>query len=559
MPEQPTSLNAQDDQQPHDPQLPKRKHISLRRLFLGVFLIVLLLVTCVYVAAFWHEPDPSVDYLAKINAKALAVPEEDRAWPLYRELLIKYDVANMDPLPGYGPMRNPNYKPPSTTTQPAQSPATPSAASKPEPASTASTFDSFDDIWRKQEDTNPEFLTEVNLIPTSDSRWPQAKVELNKYTDLFEAIRQATRKKSLGLVLRHSYAGHDEYLSQQYKRSQPSEMLLEILLPFLSEARKFGRLLSADFHYAVQQQDWPRAMANLHALVGLKEQVNEQGLLLYKLVGSNMITIAHNNIEAVLREQSSELSPELLDQFYVFLQQSSPDIHIDSTEEIRVAKDYLQNLYAPNGRIAYKGILKLTEEGFVLPQVNSISSDRGRAGTVLKLILPWVVATTGSYQQMLDVVESQAKTGEKRAKENPWVLISTPGPAEVFRDKWQSDIRIEYQYWPLHFIGSSSFSDLALLSLWQVRSRAEALQTVIALEKFRRANERYPDTLAELVPAFIAKVPLDIATGGEMLYLIKDGKPVLYSRGSDGDDDKAAEDAYNIGSSLEGDWIIYPF
>lgn len=50
---QPTSPNPQDGQHQH---LPKRKHIKLRWLFLGAFVIAQLLVACVYVAAFWPEP-----------------------------------------------------------------------------------------------------------------------------------------------------------------------------------------------------------------------------------------------------------------------------------------------------------------------------------------------------------------------------------------------------------------------------------------------------------------------------------------------------------------------
>lgn len=141
---------------------------------------------------------------------------------------------------------------------------------------------------------------------------------------------------------------------------------------------------------------------------------------------------------------------------------------------------------------------------------------------------------------------------------DPWVIVNTPGPNEAFKKKWQTDVGFLYQFWPI-IMSENSYSDAQIMGHWRIKSQFEALQTVIALEKFRRVNERYPDALAELVPAYMAKVPLDIASGDEMLYLLRDGKPVLYSRGADGDDDKLANEVYLRPQSPEdGDWVIYP-
>lgn len=389
----PTSSNAQDNpQQPATPK-PKRAHIKLRKLFLGAFIIVLFLVAAVYVSAFWHEPDPSVDYLAKLNAKALAVPEEDRAWPLYRELLIKYDLDNMYHMPGDGPVRNPNYKPPATT-QPAV-PETEQPSVDPQ---------SFDDIWGNSEtaDTSSEFLSTEDRIPASDTRWPGAKAELDKYADLFESIRQATHKKSLGVVIRRSYQGHDDYLARQYASAEQPQLLVSMSLVFVSKARKFGHLLSADFDYAIQQKDWPRAMANLQALVALAGHASEQGALIHQLVGISIISMAHDNLQTVLEDHASLIPLDVLDQFSMFLEQSSPDFDFDTTAERWMSRDYLQNLYGANGRITYKGILKAMEWRDPPPQVLSLGVQKREDTTiVLRLILPWVIVTTGSHQQLL--------------------------------------------------------------------------------------------------------------------------------------------------------------
>lgn len=79
-------------------------------------------------------------------------------------------------------------------------------------------------------------------------------------------------------------------------------------------------------------------------------------------------------------------------------------------------------------------------------------------------------------------------------------------------------------------------------------------QTVCALERHRIAHGSYPDQLAELIPTYIDKVPLDIIDGRPLRYRrTDDGKFVLYSIGLDGKDDggKPVDPQKNDGP---GDW-----
>ena len=70
--------------------------------------------------------------------------------------------------------------------------------------------------------------------------------------------------------------------------------------------------------------------------------------------------------------------------------------------------------------------------------------------------------------------------------------------------------------------------------------------TACALERHWLAHGSYPETLAELVPTYIDKVPLDIVNGDPLRYRRTDnGKFLLYSVGLDGKDD---------GGDLKKDW-----
>jgi hypothetical protein len=72
------------------------------------------------------------------------------------------------------------------------------------------------------------------------------------------------------------------------------------------------------------------------------------------------------------------------------------------------------------------------------------------------------------------------------------------------------------------------------------RAQATADQAVMAcaLERFYRENKRYPDTLDQLTPKFLPKLPPDVITGEPQKYhTTPEGSYVLYSVGRDGKDD----------------------
>ncbi|MDH7501529.1 MAG: hypothetical protein QHJ82_02285, partial [Verrucomicrobiota bacterium] len=79
-----------------------------------------------------------------------------------------------------------------------------------------------------------------------------------------------------------------------------------------------------------------------------------------------------------------------------------------------------------------------------------------------------------------------------------------------------------------------------------------------ALERHRLAKGRYPETLAELAPGFISRVPADPVNGGPLKYrLIDQDRYVLYSVGPDGVDDggKPISKAQVKEDVPAGDWV----
>ena len=79
----------------------------------------------------------------------------------------------------------------------------------------------------------------------------------------------------------------------------------------------------------------------------------------------------------------------------------------------------------------------------------------------------------------------------------------------------------------------------SLITAFVKEARIEPLAlTACALERHWLAHGNYPEHLAELVPSYLDKVPLDIIDGQPLRYRrTDDGKFVLYSIGLDGKDD----------------------
>ena len=73
------------------------------------------------------------------------------------------------------------------------------------------------------------------------------------------------------------------------------------------------------------------------------------------------------------------------------------------------------------------------------------------------------------------------------------------------------------------FFNSENLSRREATGLANVR----LMQTAVALEQFRRANRKYPDSLAELAPKFLAEAPVDPFNGEPLFYMKTSGYELL--------------------------------
>ena len=86
------------------------------------------------------------------------------------------------------------------------------------------------------------------------------------------------------------------------------------------------------------------------------------------------------------------------------------------------------------------------------------------------------------------------------------------------------------------------------------------VRTAIALDRFSLVNKSYPETLAALVPSYLAEVPKDVIKGGPLKYQrTADGRYQLYSLGWNGVDDGGKRVLVREGGKPladdGGDWV----
>ena len=93
------------------------------------------------------------------------------------------------------------------------------------------------------------------------------------------------------------------------------------------------------------------------------------------------------------------------------------------------------------------------------------------------------------------------------------------------------------------------------------QSTADLARVAIALERFRLAHGKFPDSLDALAPQFLNPVPLDVIGGKPLHYrLAEDGQFVLYSVGWNEKDDGGVV-ALRKGATppvqdiSQGDWV----
>ncbi|HLL87799.1 MAG TPA: hypothetical protein VK324_00695 [Tepidisphaeraceae bacterium] len=509
--------------------------------FVGRVLAVLLAVYAVMAVRFYlGRPTLTVNYVEQLNAAARAVPEDQRAWPLYRQA-----IQDLVPADGSG------LRP-------------------------------VDDLL---------------FADPGSEEWPRLVAYLDERAGAVAMLRQAAAQPAYGTVLGHGSASAASALLAAWpsadNRPVPAapmdavmRSMLSIQLAGLQDVRFAANVLMADARVAREAGDGQRLLADIDALLGAAEQLRrDRRLLVIDLTGIGVRAMAQTEIEATLVARPALLG----DADLVRLAHALARLHgaadlINFSGERATFYDALQRLYTDDGdgdgRITPEGMRYLdardaiarqsTKAAIVAPgQRTRNTSDDAAAGALIAG--PNAAVTVASRREVRAAFD--AMVDEWAARLRAPLRDVVPFHPDGRFDTWDESPVDRARYLPVLVMGWRYLGNAQVLAE-RVLGHAEGLQVAIALEFFRRRHGRYPSTLDALVPTFLPAVPADRIDGRPLRYRLTDRGPLVYSVGMDRDDDGGRVGRHRNGlespwsaahwagpphqDMVDGDWPVYP-
>ena len=317
----------------------------------GLIGVVLLVYGIAAIRFFAGRPNPTVDYLQLVNAKTLAAPPADRAWPEYRAAILSLE-------------RPPERKYTRT----------------PRPG---------------------------------EPGWEVVEAYLVGNRSAIERIRTAAVLPVLGYEIGLAMAPEDvELWPPSGRRVAPltTPRVFGFMLPHLAELRDLAPLMVDDARRAAFRGEPETALANIEALLSMAEQILESGFILNH-VGSSMLTRTVMTVGELLRDYPDLFSDEQLTSLAHRLGGTAAGVPIRlSMEGERSAfADMVQHAYTDNGR----GDGHLTWDGlklflFWLDATKRPDRVATAAGPAVGVFGPSRAELTDKYDQLMAMVQADA-------------------------------------------------------------------------------------------------------------------------------------------------------
>jgi hypothetical protein len=443
-------------------------------------LAVVIVLYLGYGAYFWMgRPSPTTDYLAQLNAASMSVAEEDRAWPLYRAALLELDEL-------------PKFKAYSRTPRP------------------------------------------------GEMGWAEAQAYLAGQQGALALARRGAERPGLGYIVDHGVAPEDREL-WPYEQSPPAtddlaaKSLLTIRLPYLGSLRRLAKVLELDIQRAAAEGDGETVVDNARAMLAMARHAKETPFVINDLVAMSIVSMAVRSLNGVLAESPGALSDDQLRDLAHLLAASDDALAVRLDGERLGMYDLVQRMYTDDG----EGGGRITLDGMRMLQAvaggeGAVAHLPGGDHAVAEVVAsPAVGLLMASRRELLHeydrMMDSLHAAGSRPLWERQRPVV------EQRIDDWKRSRVQSIRYLPLNVL-MPALGKTQITSEKAIMQR-DALLAAIALEIHHRRHGQWPRSLEELVPDLLPAVPPDRFDGQPLRYRLIEGAPVLYSVGTDRDDD----------------------
>ncbi|HVT28990.1 MAG TPA: hypothetical protein VHE81_13325 [Lacipirellulaceae bacterium] len=489
-------------------------------------LVLLYIATGLWMAT--GRPSVKTDYLAVINQKAASVPQDQRAWPLYRDAFLAMGGGKTE------------------------------ANSK---------------------------LNQIASHKPGEPDWADTKTFLTTHADAIAQLREAAQRPTLGFVAAMSIANFspkdrelfgDKVTPEQIEAAKHETVqdhwLISTLLPHMQWLRTGAWLLAADALRASSSGDGKTAFDDVVALLELSRQSQETPFMVCALVAEAIQKQARTVIQETLTQH-----PDLWDigQIRNIAHQlvASPIVWRLGFEGERASfYDSVQRIYTDNGNGDGRLALHVSRDENLFQLLSSVASGSPPEasafsyGAVAMLTLPaanMVVASRKDMTELYDKITDQALS-----------QLATPYWKRANDESLNKEVH-SYEDGPIsryrYFLVSMLTPSYDTLLSRTVVSDAErdGIYIGLTLELYHREHHQWPKSLDELSPRWLPAVPVDPITGKSLHYKVVNDRPIVYSVGTDGDDDGGRiprDDAGKTDVSLatpacspptDGDWVLW--
>ncbi|MBL8762779.1 MAG: hypothetical protein JNM07_00740 [Phycisphaerae bacterium] len=440
----------------------------------------------------------------------------------------------------------------------------------------------------------PDGMASWDCRSPRDDGWDETRAFLVRHAEAVKSIRRGASIPTMGCAVSNAV---DPGLLEVIKLRTPSSatlfataateenpMLVGVLLPQLGELRMMARLLSADLHRAVEDEDAADAGANLSAMIGLATHATQSQFLIGDMVGHAILALTMERLLETLADHPGLLSDDNLRDLAHCLASFAGGgrLALRLEGERAMFLDVLQRLYSDDGR----GDGRPTHSGMwnVMWSMASDGSAIGpfgpsRDSAVGIVVGPVVAAVSASRREMLREYDRYAGIAQRQHATPRWLRTSRAVDDAI------DDATVSLSYRVRYGLLLTVFPQLdrTTEAIDQVEQRRDATLAAIALELHHRRHGSYPSSLDELQPGLLPTMPVDRFDGKPLRYLLREGRPVLYSIGADrfdnagtppetGREDAARQwqpatprplrDGPGAGKlpspPPSGDWVLYP-
>ena len=552
----------------------RRSKIRNRSLLFNVARTIPRAIVCfavAYLILVWYfyrgSSNPKLDYTAEFNRSTIEASEEDKAWPLYQPLWVKFQMTGWQGK--YVDMRR-------------------------------------ETIYLEDEQTG----SSPRLTQPSDEQWPQTVAMLKQHQELLDAFRQAAERKTFGLEIQSDPRKYSDRnykalfpfieiseLQSQMDGDQPEVLhgaVVSIWLPHVQAMGEAAKLLQLDARQAVVEGDVDRVILNFEATMGLANQTASNPTLVSGLAALAVYRIGLEQLEEVISQEPNFFSQAQLVRLQDKIEETDIKSWLSYKSDHVMVKDMVQRCYTDDGngdgRMTAAGMKWLNSDffGIVSGLSNNAPAKIPPVENAMVRIYKW------AQQEWAGFVDSEFS----KSAVAPTTIFTCASRKEVLARAEELFAKIEADqklpFWKSrnskpngwkdfdNFLEQNPTKHLLLCTLVppiqqiraafdEVDARKNGLLTALVMYRYHSRNKRWPKSNEDLVPEFLAEIPVDILTGKPLHFKIVDNRPFVYSVGMDYDDDGGVDAVDHNkpitrsyirpgfkSDTFEGDWILWP-